>query len=304
MNLRELSYELDNALKFVIQNTPSVTERKIVETYLTDISTMFTQPFPLQVNNRWYLLSIRSKFIHGRPYALFNSNGPCGKTKIELGDILFVAKYLDSHSIPIEIRASFLQAKLTKKNMWKITAHQQEFLMSPHRYKFKFGKKWDSGQQERRINSRSSWLFMYLLMSTQGIPNLATSPEIVELWRQKPCKDYTIPVDFFVPVIYSRTPQFSGFVWYNKFVSGGYALWLYKFLRKNGVGGYLVHNGKISNLELNDLVNTIYRFVGFLPDPPEEFEGYYGEGTFGIVEFTFAPSEDAMKQYKESRETT
>ncbi|ASJ08058.1 hypothetical protein A3L11_01980 [Thermococcus siculi] len=288
-----LSASLDGMLKQVILENPSLSEPQIVNEYIGR----------LQQHNKYliwvrgfgyYRLQIRSKVVHQKPYALFSSNsGPCNKSRVELGDILFVIKYHNGRRMIDQMRTSFLQAKLNKStNNWKISAHQQEFLFTPSKYPFHFGKRWGS-QRKRKITSKSKWLFTYLLMSTsEDIPNLAASPEIVELWRQKPCKDYTIPMDFFVPVIYSTIPSFSGCTWYNKFVCGSYALWLYKFLRKNGIGGYVINNGMTSNSELKDLVNTIYRFTGLQPDPPSEFEEYYGEGTFGVIEFTFTPVDE------------
>ncbi len=290
-----LSAYLDGILKQVILENPSLSEPQIVNEYIGELQ---------QHNNKYliwvrgfgyYRLQIRSKVVHQKPYALFESNsGPCKKYRVELGDILFVAKYYDKYRMIDQMRTSFLQAKLSKAtNNWKISAHQQEFSFTPSKYLFHFGKSWDPKRGIRKIISKSKWLFTYLLMSTsEDISNLAVSPEIVELWRQKPCKDYTIPVNFFVPVFYSKTPTFSGFVWYNKFVGGSYALWLYKFLRKNGIGGYVINNGRTSNSELEDLVNTIYRFTGLQPDPPGEFEEYSGEGTFGVIEFTFTPVEE------------
>lgn len=295
MSLEEFSASLDGELKQVILNSPSLKEPQIINDYIGRIKQAFKKNGPYLIRlspTTAYYLDIKAKVVHQKPYALFDPNNvPCGKKKLELGDILFVVKYVHTPMRPIEMRSSFLQAKLTKKNTWKITAHQQEFLMNPNKYKFKFGKKWGKKYQERQITSKSKWLFTYLLMSTQ-FPNLTANPEIVDLWRQKPCKDYTIPANFLVPVFYSKTPTFSGFVWYNKFISGGYALWLYKFLRKNGLGGHIVNNGRVSNLELKDLVDAIYRFVRLQPDPPDEFEGYYEEGTFGVVEFTFIPTEE------------
>lgn len=295
MSLEEFSASLDGELKQVILNSPSSKEPQIINDYIGKIKQAFRKngPYLIQLSpTTAYYLDIKAKVVHQKPYALFDpNNGPCGRKKLELGDILFVVKYVHPLMELIEMRASFLQAKLTKKDTWKITAHQQEFLMNPNKYKFKFGKKWGKKYQERQITSKSKWLFTYLLMSNQ-FPNLAASPEIVELWRQISCKDYPIPADFFVPVFYSKTPTFSGITWYNRFVGGRYALWLYKFLKMQGIGGYLINNRHLSNRELKDLVDTIYRFVGLQPDPPDEFEGYYEEGTFGVVEFTFTPTEE------------
>ncbi len=293
-----VSASLDGILKHVILENPSLSEPQIVNEYIGRIQRHNNKYLIWISGVGYHHLRIRAKVVHQKPYALFGSSSePCKKSRVELGDILFVAKYYDSGRFGMvdQMRVSFLQAKLSKAtNNWKISAHQQEFSFIPSKYPFHFGKSWDPQRRIRRITSKSKWLFTYLLMSTSSsyIPNLTASPELVELWRQKPCKDYTIPENFFVPVFYSKTPTFSGFVWYNGFVGGSYALWLYKFLRKNGIGGYIINNGLTSNSELKDLVNTIYRFTDLQPDPPGEFEEYSGEGTFGVIEFTFTPVEE------------
>jgi len=315
MSLEELAMALDNELTQAILSTSPKHEIPIVKEYLERIQKASKNvTFRVHTSSKKvYYLNIRTKLVHGgRPYALF-SNGPCGKKKVELGDILFVVKYLYPPFVakyhypllPIEqMRVSFLQAKLTSSNAWKITAHQQEFLTNARKYKFRFGKKWDSQSHERKIDSKSDWIFTYLLMSTRNLPNLTANPKIVELWRQNPCADYSFHVDFFVPsaLFSQKVPLFAGLVWDGKFVGGGYSLWSYKFLRKDGIGGYIINNGKTSNPELEDLVRAIYRFAKLTPDPPGEFDEYTGEGAFGVVEFTFAPSEEVMKLYKESRE--
>lgn len=320
ITLDVLSVSFDTILKGIILRNPSLKEPEIVKEYINTIKHQYDgKPLITWIPRvhlghmaqlEYYNLLIKAKFVHQKPYALFNSsNKPCDKPRVELGDILFVVKYYSNgHSYyctPGELeqmRASFLQAKLSKNDKnWKISTHQQEFLLTPSKYPFHFGKRVDPNRKIRKIVSNSKWLFTYLLMSTsEQTPNLVSSPEMVELWRQEHCnkKEYDFPLDIFLPMVYStnsRMPIYKGFKWHTRFMGGSYALWLYKFLKKSGIGGYAIKNCRDVNPELKDLVKTIYRFTGLQPDPPGEFDEYSEEGAFGIVEFTFAPPEGEVE---------
>lgn len=197
ITLDVLSVFLDTTLKGIILGNPSLKEPDIIKKYIDVIKHGYDNNRPLTIHIPYsgkYELKIKSEFVHQKPYALFNSsNKPCSRSRVELGDILFVVKYYNEDRLLEQMRASFLQAKLSKNNRnWKISTHQQEFLLTPSEYPFHFGKKWDLKRRTRRITPVSEWLFTYLLMSTnENVMNIAATPEIVELERkQDRCKDY------------------------------------------------------------------------------------------------------------------
>ncbi|NJE08382.1 hypothetical protein E3E31_07575 [Thermococcus sp. M39] len=326
ISLKQFVMDLNNGLTQIIQRFRQPREKDIVEQYISKIKQSYENK-KLRISmpsGEEYHLKIRTKFVHGNPRVKFNPiSGPCGKKEIELGDILFVVKYQDPSLVhsqdPLHLkqaRMSLLQVKLNKggkltplkryqfkikvpSGVWKIESHQQEFMINPSSYPFTFGE-----IKNQKISSKSNWLFTYLLITNKKIPSLAVSPRLIEdLLKKKDCEYHSLPLRFFISVFNSKDPAFSGLIWESTFVGGGYALWLYKFLKEDSLGGYIINDGKIVNPELKNLWDAIYRFAKFTPDPPGEFDEYTGEGPFGVVEFTFAPSEEVMKQYKESRET-
>ena len=83
--------------------------------------------------------SVRAGFIHQRPYAFFvQPSKIAGRVKCELGDILYVVKILDPAGNLLSARAAFLQAK-KGTGSWFIEPHQIEFLHNIKKVQFRFG---------------------------------------------------------------------------------------------------------------------------------------------------------------------
>lgn len=287
--LWNLSIELEMILNDVIQQNNSNREPDIVMRYLQEVGNKFPRPLPIGR----YLVEINTSFIHQHPYAMFSIPRPCNASRVEPGDILFVVKHKNQFGRIQEKRVSFVQVKISKNPnefSWDIQYHQQEFALNHRKYQFHFGNQTSKKagippKTTFTLTSKSKWLFSYLLMSMRKM-HFSVSPTFVEIYRPVHCPTTKgTPFKFYFFGRYPLTPESLSVRINNEFVGSWYPIWAYKFLQRNGIGAH-AETG-----DLKDLVDALYRLVGLLPDPPEEFEGYTEEGTFGIIEFTIQEKE-------------
>ena len=249
-------------------------EVDIVREFEKEIRTNIAYKFP---NN----ISIRTGFIHQKPYAFFvNPSTICGKTKTELGDILFVIKHFKKGLIePIEHRASFSQVKITDNRLnWTVTSHQIDFFKNLDKYTFRFGKKLsiDSGYQNITftLNPIDKWFSHYLLMSKLlniGIDTI----DIGKMYRDN-CKDFDIGCCLLNSSSHNYLKYCSRFS-FDKFLKA--------LFKTSGIGFDVKNNFS--------LVDIIYKRLGMTIDSTEEYEGYFEEakGGFAIIEFNITSDE-------------
>lgn len=89
------------------------TEPEIVRAYAESVGKVLAGPDA----------RIRATFIHQRPYAMFvQPQTIVGRSRCELGDILYVFKKLDSRERVIAARAALVQVKKGVET-WEIDAH-------------------------------------------------------------------------------------------------------------------------------------------------------------------------------------
>jgi hypothetical protein len=225
-------------------------------------------------------ISFRAQFVHQKPYAFFVSPSKiCGKTKVELGDILFVVKRIRK-GIVIDHRGTFSQAKLSK-GQWKIDCHQFEFLSNINNTLFEFGnsvytqangKNSIANKITWHLNPGTSWFSNYLLIGKSPNNN-----------------NHAIPPKFLAPYYGFNQKNFSvnsGMLFYPGLAvpPSWYAFNLEHFfsnlLKQDGIG-FRIRG------DLKDFVALLYRLVGLQLDPPEEFQGFVVEREnkgFAVVE--------------------
>lgn len=161
--------------------------REFVDFVSSDVAVKFNR-----ISKNKYL-SIKTRFVHQKPYAIFvNPQKICGKTRVELGDILFVVKHQRDGAL-IDHRGSFSQAKLYKSG-WEIKAHQFEFLHNIRNITFRFGNKVYQDLKIQPINwdisSRSKWFSNFLLLS--NIFSLSFPPNYFVNFYNRKCNNFYV----------------------------------------------------------------------------------------------------------------
>ena len=132
---------------------------------------------------RW---KVDAVFIHQNPFAMFRTRDKtgkitnykiCGKSKVELGDILFIVKRVNSGKT-VDFRGSFAQVKCEHAGSVSIEPHQLEFLSSISLYPFEFGrsayKKSGFNPITWRIGQRT-WFSQYLIISSANTLSIDTA---------------------------------------------------------------------------------------------------------------------------------
>lgn len=189
---------------------------------------------------------VRAHFIHQKPMINFVSNFPNGRTRCELGDILFINKIVSQDNMVVH-KSSLSQVKKSRdanNYSLKIPRHQLAFYTRPNHYRFRFGgKTW-------LLRPVSRWYAYFLSISHAEDFCFSFYTPLTPFWMRSPCVAGRYFEDFL-----------------NLFIGGR-------------LGENLLRSGS-----LHDLVKEIYRFSGVSPDPPEEFEDNREEGGFGIIEF-------------------
>lgn len=272
MTTDNLAEYINLTLTKLVQNGTG--EVNIVRDFESEIRTNIANKFS---NN----ISIRTGFIHQKPYAFFvNPPSICGRTKTELGDILFVVKrFKKGAKKPFEHRASFSQVKITdNQSNWTVTSHQIDFFKNLDTYIFRFGKRLsiDTGYQNItwKINPIDTGFSHYLLMSNLFNIGIDTN-EIGKIYKDD-CKDFKIGCCLLGSSNNNYLKYCSQFS-FDKFLKS--------FFNAGGIGFDVINHFS--------LVDIIYKRLGMTVDPPEEYEGYFEEqkGGFAIIEFSITDNE-------------
>ena len=266
MNTFEIYKKIIEIIELVLSKTTG--EVNIVKESIDEIEkTKCNWPSNIKVN---------TGFCHQKPYAFFvNPNILFTKSKTELGDFLFVIKYIDNKVI-IDNRALFLQAKYNstkKSDSFKIDLHQFHFYKQINNIVFKFGKTVDKSLTKPKIwkNISKPYDFGdYLLLGCKYVYDLYTS-EIAGQYEHKKKGYFRFNFDSNINnnFLYQRH-----LFYYFNFYSP-----LFYFLTPFGKGN------KIEG-QFKEFINLIYKKLGMKIDPPEENEGFWidSNGGFGLVE--------------------
>jgi hypothetical protein len=229
-------------------------------------------------------IKVQAGFCHQKPYALFvNPQKLFTKTRTELGDYLFVIKYLDDGKI-IDKRALFFQAKYSlNNNPFHIELHQFHFYSQIANLEFKFGNTVYKDLKTTPIIwksiSKPNEFGDYMMISPSEVTDLNTN-EIASQYIHKKSGYFT----YRLSLLYKRQCIFGR----------GYQKYCYRYF--NPLFDFLKPFGKGNKIEGNfeTFVDLIYKKLEMIPDPPEEHEGFWEEGNnggFGLIEITINNNE-------------
>lgn len=232
---------------------------------------------------------LNTGFCHQKPYAfLVNPVSLFGKSKTELGDLLFVIKYKENGRI-VDYRAMFYQVKHADKNYFPIELHQFHFYAEISKIVFRFGNTVYKKNKMQTINwnnlSSKDNFGAYLLLSN----NHNYDVSINELAKQYHAKGHNftfeLPKHFYLIDCHIRHLEL------NKL--GDY---LYSFKRENPLLEFIQPFGigqKVENT-YKSFLELIYKKLEMIPDPPEEHETYWEDDKqgFGIVDITVKLNKD------------
>lgn len=224
-------------------------------------------------------IKVQTGFCHQKPYALFvNPLELFTKKRTELGDYLFVIKYLDNNKI-IDKRALFFQAKYSPKNdPYHVELHQFHFYRQIENLEFKFGnsvyKKLKSVPITWKNISKPNEFGDYMMISAFEVTDLYTN-EIASQYSHKKSGYFTYKLRLLC------NPRFHLGRGYQETCSRNINP-LFDFLKPFGKGNKIEGN-------FETFIDLIYKKLEILPDPPEEHEGFWEEGDnggFGLIEIT------------------
>jgi len=240
---KDISDELDRAI------ASATGENAIVKQFIQNLGGI---PPPVGIK-------IETAFCHQKPYAFFvNPNRYAGKTKCELGDILWVHKILKGKKVT-DHRAIFSQAKHSKTSRYHIDQHQYQFLKNINTNSFSFGKSVykNAGYTPLIFHSltKSKHFSNYLFLRPKTTPKCESTMKLPLLKRTS--IDSTSLQDF-------------------EFYIGN-------FLTNRSFGMDL-HKNKMGRA----VVDIVFKRLGLVLDPPEEWQDYFvdDESGFGVVFIT------------------
>lgn len=220
---------------------------------------------------------VRAGFIHQRPYAFFvQPSKIAGRVKCELGDILYVVKDMDPAGNLISARAAFLQAKQGLSS-WFIEPHQLEFLANIKKVQFRFGNSvFKKGGCKPCIYQglpHSGEMAYYLLLG--GQEELCYS--VTRVKKRQPLYQHGFSLG---PNRTIRCKQANVDFCVNH---DSHLQFLISLL--SGTNGANLSGG------MREIVELIYKRIGWVLDPPEEFADNFVEDGRGmaIIEISFIP---------------
>lgn len=271
---------------------PGAKEPDIVRNYVDGVAKLPATPGS----------NIQAAFIHQKPYAIFiHPPSLAGRVKCELGDILYVFKYKSAGAV-LHTEASFIQVKVGHPaKSWAIEPHQLAFLTGIRTHHFKFGNSVYNAAGVAPIPYR-------------GLPHTGNFGEYMLIGGPEPLcysADAILSAVGTAPAgtkVGASNPIncVSGLPFCAICDSHG------AFLDQAFNGCRLFGSGILTppffgvivQGPLVGMLNIIYKRVGMIPDPPEEYEGYFDneEGGFGLIEVTIDLDWDDRKFRKESTE--
>ncbi len=243
------------------------TEPQIIERFTTKAPLVSLPP----------RVTVESVFVHQKPYAYFVKPADiCGKSRVELGDILFIIKRLQNGKVR-DYRFTFAQAKRLTNGASPIEVHQFRFYRDVADIDFKFG---NSVFQLAGISpitwkklSASSWFGHYLFLNTHW--PIVSAIGLIDAHFPGGCSAF--PFSPLAPHPFRRSS--IGTYSFDEF--------LLKFLQLRGVGVGATSRSK-------EFLEIILKRVGWVVDPPEETKGFFDEvreGGFAIIRVTITDEE-------------
>jgi hypothetical protein len=228
-------------------------------------------------------ITVQSGFLHQKPYAFFiNPDNLFTKQKTELGDLLFVVKYINNNKI-IDKRALFFQAKYNNSSsQFPIELHQFHFYKQIDNIEFKFGNSVYKNLGVTPIHwkniSATNEFGDYILLGNNYAVDVSIN-EIASQYEHKKTGHFNYDLDFICARHCRRH--------HHKTCCAAKSP-LFDFLTPFGKGNLIY-----GQFEL--FINLIYKHLGMIPDPPEENEGFWEESSkegFGLIEITISNGED------------
>lgn len=227
---------------------------------------------------------IQTAFIHQKPYALFvDPPRLSGRKKCELGDILYVFKTKTGGVVRLA-QAAFMQVKVgDPAKSWAIEPHQLEFLTGIRKHHFRFGNSvFQAAGVKPMVYSglmHSGDFGYYLLIG--GPERLCYEADKVLAAVGAPKAGAKIGIRN--PICCSVGKAFCDCDSHGALLDRAFA------------GGPF---GAAASGQLAGMLDIIYKRLGVVPDPPEEYEGYFFDegGGFGLIEVTV----DADEVFRET----
>jgi hypothetical protein len=271
MTTLELYTQIRETIESAIGN--SIGEVNIVDDSIKKINKLKLSPN----------INIQAGFCHQKPYAFFiNPNKLYTKHKTELGDFLFVIKYVDNNII-IDKRALFFQAKYNKnRNPFSIEMHQFHFYQQIDKIEFKFGNSIYRSLGYKPIVwkniSAKNEFGDYFLIGDNFVIDCSTDT-IASQYEHKKQGHFKFDLNL-------MRHYWHPFGYQGLFCKSNYPL--FEFLLPFGKGNKIEGTFEI-------FINLIYKRLGMIPDPDEEHTGFWEEnsrGGFGLIEITIDNNEN------------
>jgi hypothetical protein len=201
-------------------------------------------------------IAIDTAFVHQRPYALFRQPATiCGHVRCELGDILLVIKHKVGKQT-VDHRGTFLQAK-KGAGSWPISPHQLEFLHNIGGLTFEFGKSVYKASGYQPITfQKMPWPPQWAHYLCLDVDTLVYASDRVYGQYPGQCASFT----FRNALCTAQFPNCAG--------CDGFAKFIDDFTARYGPGL------KVSG-PAQQLFDIVYKRVGLVLDPPDEWSGYW-----------------------------
>lgn len=196
---------------------------------------------------------VRATVVHKRPIVGYTSAAG-NPERCELADILFVVKYLQPNGT-FDGKAILHQAKATKtagSMICDIDQRQLELLVDWPT--FEFGLAAAGGPQPYSIAPTTQEFGSYMLMRRRPVVGQHIAPNR---------RDYGIaPSAWIVSAAGPATANISALP--------------FSLLASSIIFNHVafIHGEPHATAGVQQLVNALYRYVSWLPDPPDEFDGY------------------------------
>ena len=271
----------------VIRSNPRSVQSAIADTIKTAVLGADEVPFIKRFEAEWpnrietaiQGLGLQCKCdaisVHQKPQVWFNDSS-ASRVRCELGDILLVVKYVVGPG-QFEAKSVIYQAKMTDtKHPTKCKINQRQLELLRDWPAFELGRNSQGQAVPYVLNPTTTEFGSYMLMRRR--PNIG---EYVSLYRQ----DYGVaPNALQVSTAGPNTVDITTIP--------------HTLLVKSALFNQVafIHGEPHVGYGIQRLINTIYRYVGWKPDPPDEFMGYIGnnsegEGAFLVVQVTIGLEE-------------
>lgn len=226
-------------------------------------SSLFSISFrSIKTDNKYFAWLQQSRSIQRNP------------DKEELGDILFIVKFLKCGILQGKTTC-LIQAKFSRGNNWHIDNFQFDFMLNFPDFKL--------GNKRNFIHNR---IFHLVPTKKTWSTYVFTHP------TEKPIFHTTTRIHNITGNLSSFQHQQS-FTYYPHNFYAYFQMFLYNLL----ISKYGEFLSPSSTCDIKDLIDTIYRHIGWAPDPPAEFtdQGKIEDDEdsgFGIIEITIDSSEN------------